>query len=777
MLGGCGWAFLAAAAAPRTTDDALPRVRIRTDDTRITHSCLIEIAPGTVIEDHNRDGVLHIAADHITVRFAPGSVLRGAPADRPWDELVGIGIRIDGHQGVTVIDADVHGFKCGLVATRADHLTLAGGDFSDNYRQRLRSTPNAEDGADWLFPHHNDERKWRDQYGAAVAVESSHAVTVREIRVRRGQNGILFDRVDESRVYDNDCSFLSGWGLAMWRSSRNVISRNAFDFCVRGHVEGVYNRGQDSAGILCFEQCNDNQFLENSATHGGDGFFGFAGRDALGEPWLEGERERLRRAADRANVDDLIEIPAEVAGRHEALGCNSNLFMGNDFSYAAAHGLELTFSHGNRIIGNRLVENAICGIWGGYSSGTLIASNHIAGNGGMAYGLERGGVNMEHAAGNWIVSNLFLNNRCAIHLWWDNDAGLFKTPGVHARNRGVSGNLMARNQIILNQQHPFGPLRPDQLLIGLQLRDPTGRHVTNNAWFDNQIELELAQARESVIDPGCEPGRTGVLPSLMPPRVQILGRQRPVGARPQLRGRDRIILDEWGPWDHASPMIRRGQRGPNHQGYDLFGFEQPPAIRIISGKVATEISGDQRARLLRVTAPAAGIHPYRMELDAGGDRRELAGTLFTARWEAVFFDWSVDPREDLEGWRKHAENPAAQGVILDRLDLTFGWGGPRDLNLSAELTARGPAADRFGMIARTRFELPAGRWRFRTLSDDGVRVRINDQIVLENWTWHGPTRDSAEFEQREGGQVELVLEYFEIDGYAVLQFEVEPAEG
>jgi parallel beta-helix repeat protein len=68
-----------------------------------------------------------------------------------------------------------------------------------------------------------------------------------------------------------------------------------------------------------------------------------------------------------------------------------NLFLGNDFSYASAHGLELTFSRGNRILGNRLVENAICGVWGGYSSDTTIASNLIARNGGMAYGLERGG--------------------------------------------------------------------------------------------------------------------------------------------------------------------------------------------------------------------------------------------------------------------------------------------------------------------------------------------------------------------------------------------------
>ncbi|MCL4179251.1 MAG: right-handed parallel beta-helix repeat-containing protein [Verrucomicrobia bacterium] len=771
------WALgaLMSAGLLHAGESTLPRVRVIADDARITRSCLIEIPPGTIIPDLNGNGVLLIAAPDITVRFAPGSVLRGAPADRPGSDLAGVGIRIEGHPGVTIGDARVHGFKCGLWASQTDGLTLDGGDYSDNYRQRLRSTPAAEEGADWLFPHRNDERKWRDEYGAAIAVESSHRVTVRDLRVRRGQNGILFDRVNESRVYDNDCSFLSGWGLALWRSSRNLISRNAFDFCVRGHVEGVYNRGQDSAGILCFEQCNDNLFLENSATHGGDGFFGFAGREALGEPWVEQERERLRTETGRQEVDELIQIPPDVASRHEGLGCNRNLFLGNDFSYASAHGLELTFSRGNRIIGNRLVENAICGIWGGYSSDTLIASNRIEGNGGMAYGLERGGVNMEHAAGNLIISNRFLNNRCAIHLWWDNDAGLFLTPGVYARNRGVSGNLIAGNQIIINPRHPFGSLRPEELLIGLQLRVQSGRHVTNNAYFDNRVYLDLSQAREWLVDPGCEPIRSGQIPSLTPPEVQPLGQRRPVGARAQLRGRHQIIMDEWGPWDHASPLIRPGRREPGSQIYDLFGFESPPTVRVVSGSVRTETDFTGPTGQLRVIAPP-GVHPFRIELESGQVRRELSATLMSARWEATFFAWSVDPREDLAGWRSQAMQPGAQTVRLDRLDFSYGWGGPGQLKLIPDPIGHGPGVDRFGMIARARLELPAGRWRFSTLSDDGVRVRLDERTVIENWTWHGPTRDAAEFEQRESREVEVTVEHFEIDGYAVLRFDLEPAE-
>jgi parallel beta-helix repeat protein len=767
-----GVAALLIAAVASAAEPSLPLVRVITDDTVITNSCRVEIPQGSVIADSNHNGVLHIMADDITVQFAPGSVLRGAPVDRLWSELAGTGIRIDGHAGVSVIDARVHGFKCGVWASRTDRLTITGGDFSDNYRQRLRSTPAAEDGGDWLFPHHNDDRKWRDEYGAAIAIESSADITVTDVRVRRGQNGILLDRVQGSRIYDNDCSFLSGWGLAMWRSSRNVVSRNAFDFCVRGHVEGVYNRGQDSAGILCFEQCSENLFLENSATHGGDGFFGFAGRDALGEPWLDRERERLRRETGREDVEALIRIPSEVAARHENLGCNNNVFIGNDFSYAAAHGLELTFSRGNRIMGNRLVQNAICGIWGGYSSDTQIVSNHFEGNGGMGYGIERGGVNMEHASGNLIASNLFLNNRCAVQLWWDNDAGLLRTPGVHARNRGVSGNYIVGNDFIVDQRQPFGLLRPQQPLVILQIRDDSRLHATNNFYFANQVRLDLPQTRERLVDPGCEPASSGHLRNLEFPAVHPVGRRQPVGARAHLRGRDRIILDEWGPWDHASPLVRPNRREPNGMVYDLFGFDRPPDVRVLSGAVRADVNHEGSIGQVRVTAPT-GVHSFKMEVGSDEARQELSGTLVCARWEATFFEWSIDPREDLDGWRGQAKGPGAQVVDLDRIDFSYGWGGPGQLKLTPSFAGH-PAADRFGMIARTRLDLPAGLWRIGTLSDDGVRVRVDGKVVLENWTWHGPTGDSAEFEQPRPGMVELVVEHFEIDGYAVLQLEIEP---
>jgi len=761
----------------------LPKIVVTQDDVAIRESCEIEIPAGAVVADVNGNGVLHVVADHVVVRFAAGSALRGASPGTAGNVLKGMGIRVVGRRGVRIEGARVHGFFNGLVASHADDLVVAGGDFSDNYRQRLRSTPEAEDGADWLFPHHNDDRKWRDEYGGAICVESSARLTIHEVRVRRGQNGILLDRVTEARIYDNDASFLSGWGLALWRSSRNVVTRNAFDFCVRGHVEGVYNRGQDSAGILCFEQCNDNVFAANSVTHGGDGFFGFAGQEALGEKWLEAERTRLRAVTGRQDVDAEIRVPAEVASDLSARGCNRNLLIGNDFSYAAAHGIEMTFSEGNFFARNRMVENAICGIWGGYSSDSVIVDNDFEGNGGMAYGLERGGVNMEHASGNQILGNVFRNNKCAIHLWWDNDAALLKSPGVSGNDRGVTGNAIVDNRFEITWDHPFKDLRPNEKLIVLQLRDDGQGNVRSNVLSRRVGKLMASNAVEMELSPGCEAPLPGRAAPYRIPTFTALGNNEPHGARAHLRGRDKIVMDEWGPWDHEEPLIRPVRGGQGLVIYELRGLPSSPRVEILRGSVVSQVialgtnPGSTNAWRLEIRGPA-GVMPFAARVRAGDWEQELAGTLISTTWECVFFPWTaeVDPREKLEAWRRLAEGPQAVKASTPALDFAYGWGGPKDQALGEGVRGRGPGGDRFGMLARTRLHLPRGEWRIGTISDDGIRVRVGGRVVLENWTWHGPTRDTAVFTQEADGEVEMEVEHFEIDGFSVLRLDVEAVE-
>ena len=66
-----------------------------------------------------------------------------------------------------------------------------------------------------------------------------------------------------------------------------------------------------------------------------------------------------------------------------------------------------------------------------------------------------------------------------------------------------------------------------------------------------------------------------------------------------------------------------------------------------------------------------------------------------------------------------------------------------------------------------------GRYRVTTRSDDGVRVIVDGRTVIENWTHHGPTTDHGEFVVERPGGVSILVEHFELNGYAWLSFDLE----
>ena len=213
------------------------------------------------------------------------------------------------------------------------------------------------------------------------------------------------------KFINNDFSFNSGLGIAMYRSSFNTIAYNKINFNVRGYSDGVYNRGQDSAGILIYEQSNNNFFYKNSVTHGGDGFFLWAGQTTMD------------------------------SGKG---GCNDNVLQGNDFSYAPTNGIEVTFSR-NVIKGNRIFE---CdhGIWGGYSYNTLISENQFRSN--------RIGIAIEHGQDNQIHQNIFFRNKEGIRLWsrkeQPSDWGYAKNRDTRSRNYIINNNNFTSNDIAIN---------------------------------------------------------------------------------------------------------------------------------------------------------------------------------------------------------------------------------------------------------------------------------------------------------------------------------------
>ena len=61
-----------------------------------------------------------------------------------------------------------------------------------------------------------------------------------------------------------------------------------------------------------------------------------------------------------------------------------------------------------------------------------------------------------------------------------------------------------------------------------------------------------------------------------------------------------------------------------------------------------------------------------------------------------------------------------------------------------------------------------GKYTFSTISDDGVRLWVNDVQIINNWTPHGPTtNNSAAISLTAGQKYSIKMEFYEHAGGAV----------
>lgn len=725
-------------------------------------------------------GAFIIETDGV-VLDANGARFIGATADKQPDRFVGRCIVVRNAKNVTIRNANIEGFKVAIYAEDAPGLTIEDCDVSCNYRQRLKSTPLREDYDDWLSGHENDNNEWL-RYGAGIYLLRCDDARVIGNRARDGQNGICLADCDRVRVEGNDMSFMSGWGLALWRSNRCVVFGNRFDYCVRGYSHGVYARGQDSAGILVFEQCCDNLFACNSATHGGDGFFLYAGN------------ETLKKTGEG--------------------GCNRNILLHNDFSYAVAIGIEATFSADNCFVRN-LVEECTYGVWAGYSRNTYVAFNNFKSC--------TTGIAIEHGQGNLIRHNAFDACSRGVHLWWDEDVDLQSLPFCQkndctsARERvwgnefygcetAIDVDRSSEPSVLLNGVRKCGTAI--RLRAGVDAAKFDGNTVDGGTII-NESNTQLAGMRNDV---AAETVLTGDV-SLREPSVHggtldademrqvshvdgayfALVASRLLAENPDTAslimedvgwthqptsataaaplGKENIFITEWGPFNHESgePCLYPDRVVAwNEAASHVLGRGEPFTIRVIDGDVAA--SAEKAAAPSRITvrpsdAAAQGALPFRVRVDIAGKSLLLSGVLLRASWRVAYYAFpaDLDPRSE-EDWRQATALQALHVEDHDRLQ--FDW--------STRAPHADVPADRFGIIAETTMRLPAGQWRFRTISDDGVRVYVDGTRVIDNWTWHVPEEDTAIVSLEEGDHL-FRVEYFDLVGSAQLLLDLEPA--
>ena len=376
----------------------------------------------------------------------------------------------------------------------------------------------------------------------------------------------------------------------------------------------------------------------------------------------------------------------------------------------------------------------------------------------MGYGLERGGVNIDHGGDNTIVHNSFLKNKCGVHLWGGANPDFEKKNWAKANAYASTGSVIADNTL-RGDDLAFHFRGPGEVAIGRNKLVDVGKVMIDDPTYQVKRDDGLVVAPWNV------------------PAYPVFGKKHPVGGRPELRGRENIIMTEWGPWDHATPLVRLVSSAGGSATYEI--LKAPSAqtqVKTVGDNVSAvlvAVPGKTDESRVTVRAITPGVHSYGLKVHVAGKfLAEVKGTMLAARWRATFFKWptDVDPRTNLDGYRKLAEGPAAVSDQVDELSFKYGMRGPSDLEISAKITAAKLGSHHFGMIARTRLPLTKGTWEFTTLSDDGVRVSVDGKPVIENWTWHGPTRDTGKLMLAADKSVEIVVEHFQIDGFAVLDF-------
>ncbi|MFK8102827.1 MAG: PA14 domain-containing protein [Saprospiraceae bacterium] len=104
------------------------------------------------------------------------------------------------------------------------------------------------------------------------------------------------------------------------------------------------------------------------------------------------------------------------------------------------------------------------------------------------------------------------------------------------------------------------------------------------------------------------------------------------------------------------------------------------------------------------------------------------------------------------------------GLALEREDaqINFNWGtGAPDASMGVNT---------FSVRWEGQIEVPReGGYTFYTNSDDGVRLWINNKLMVDNWTDHAPTEDIGMIDLLAGQRYDIKIEYYENAGGALAQ--------
>jgi parallel beta-helix repeat protein len=233
----------------------------------------------------------------------------------------GTGIVVQGKSGVIVRNCTVKGFELGLLVGDSSRIIVRDSDFSGNYVD----DNSALDLGQWL------------PRGGILFNNVTNSV-VENVTASNNIAGVQIAAGGNNVIRNNTLSRNRGWGLRLLNSPRNRVEENEASYNNRSCSFGV-NAGCESAGIALVNS-DFTLVVGNTANFSGDGIY---------------------------------------QGNLPERASNNCAFYWNTLDDNSANGIEATFSHDNRFIGNELQRNNY-GFWLGYGSWDLVSGNFIANN-------------------------------------------------------------------------------------------------------------------------------------------------------------------------------------------------------------------------------------------------------------------------------------------------------------------------------------------------------------------------------------------------------------
>ncbi len=280
---------------------------------------VLEITKDTTLDPAKTYGRIVIKASGITIDGA-GAWLIGLPKGAPQD-YQDVAISAKDVSKVTLKNVNVKGWRTALVIENGSDWLVENCNLSDNFH----------------WPEYGWHWGQLDRSGGIVLDHVKHS-TIRKCQANRNWDACAVLDSDENVIEDNDFSHCSNTCLWTFTACRNLVQRNKLSYGLR--IAPGETHARDSAGMLIEGGSDDNRFLDNDITYGGDGVFIRA---------LNGWVSR------------------------------GNLLERNDASYAHNNCFEAQ-SPGNTYRHNK-ANHGSHGIWVGLSDETILEDNEVCYNG------------------------------------------------------------------------------------------------------------------------------------------------------------------------------------------------------------------------------------------------------------------------------------------------------------------------------------------------------------------------------------------------------------